>query len=219
MSAAPRTPSARTLDIPTGLGGTGVDELSLVAEFGHAIGGPSVTGLNSSDDRPVVARAARGDRDARSGRRQVSGHPNLFPNSWARDQLVAAVAAGADQRRQDRDLVVQLRREGRHRRSERAMQVSSANHVFGPAGMLEQEDGENWAQSTLQTRGSRSRHIPQLLKMDLGRGKVIKEHGLARIEGTTAEHAQLWTYHAWAQWMKGLDWDELRKATTPPDVM
>jgi hypothetical protein len=93
------------------------------------------------------------------------------------------------------------------------------NHVFGPSGLLEQEDGENWGQSTLQTRGSRSKRIPQMLKMDLGRGEVIKDHGLARIEGTTNEHAQLWTYYSWAQWMKGLDWDALKKATTPPDVM
>jgi 3-phenylpropionate/trans-cinnamate dioxygenase alpha subunit len=53
--------------------------------------------------------------------------------------------------------------------------------------------------------------------MGLGRAEIIKEHGLARIETTTNEHAQLWTYSAWAQWMKGLSWDELRQATTPGD--
>ena len=55
--------------------------------------------------------------------------------------------------------------------------------------------------------------------MNLGRGEIIKEHGLSRIDGTSSEHAQLWLYHSWAQWMKGLDWDALRKATTPPEVM
>lgn len=33
------------------------------------------------------------------------------------------------------------------------------------------------------------------------------------------EHGQLWTHHSWAQWMKGLDWAELRVTTTPPDVI
>ena len=35
-----------------------------------------------------------------------------------------------------------------------------ANHVFGPAGFLEQEDGENWTQSTMQTRGYRQQADP-----------------------------------------------------------
>jgi len=43
--------------------------------------------------------------------------------------------------------------------------------------------------------------------------------GLARIETTTNEHGQLWTYHSWAQWMKGLDWDALKASTTPGDVL
>lgn len=99
------------------------------------------------------------------------------------------------------------------------MTVFMANHIFGPAGLLEQEDGENWAQSTKQSFGAESVKIPQMLKMDLGRGKVIKEHGTARIEGTTSEHGQRWTYLAWAQYMKGASWDEIKAATTPGDVL
>jgi 3-phenylpropionate/trans-cinnamate dioxygenase alpha subunit len=71
----------------------------------------------------------------------------------------------------------------------------------------------------MQARGFASRDIPQLLKMNLGRGKVIKEGGLARIDGTTSEHGQLWTYKAWLEWMKGNSWDELRTATSPPDYL
>jgi len=102
---------------------------------------------------------------------------------------------------------------------ERGMTMWLLNHGQGPAGLFEQEDGENWAQQSLQVRGRRSQRIPQLLKLNLGLGEVIKEHGLARIEGTSNEHAQLWLYYCWAQWMKGLDWDGLGKATVPPDVM
>jgi 3-phenylpropionate/trans-cinnamate dioxygenase alpha subunit len=101
---------------------------------------------------------------------------------------------------------------------EQAMTIGMGNHIFGPAGLLEQEDGENWAQSTAATTGRAAGRIPQLLKMDLGRGQVIREQGLCRIEGTTGEHAQLWTYSAWAHWMAGESWDELKAHTTPPDV-
>src|SRR5262249_17997574 len=101
----------------------------------------------------------------------------------------------------------------------RKMVIAGASHSFGPAGLLEQDDSENWAQSTVQTRGVGSRRIPQLLKMDLHRGNVVKEHGVARIEGTTSEHAQLWLYHCWTQWMKGLSWDELQSSTIPPDQL
>ena len=45
--------------------------------------------------------------------------------------------------------------------------------------------------------------------------ETIAEHGLHRIETLTNEHAQLWTYHSWQQYLKGLDWEELRSATTP----
>jgi 3-phenylpropionate/trans-cinnamate dioxygenase alpha subunit len=100
---------------------------------------------------------------------------------------------------------------------ERSFQRRRAHLLFGPAGLLEQDDGENWAQSTLQTLGVASRRVPHLLHMNLGRGKIIHEHGLSRIEGTTSEHGQLWTYHAWSQWMKGLSWPELQQATQPGD--
>jgi 3-phenylpropionate/trans-cinnamate dioxygenase alpha subunit len=71
----------------------------------------------------------------------------------------------------------------------------------------------------MQTAGYRSRKMPHILKMNLGNGKVLKEHGLAHIDGNTTEHAQLWTYAAWEHWMSGCTWDELRARTTPPDVM
>ena len=94
-----------------------------------------------------------------------------------------------------------------------------ANRVFGPAGVLEQDDGENWSQATAQSHGLASRRVKHLVNMGLGRGRVVKEHGLARIEGITNEHGQRWTYHAWAQWMKGTSWDALRAATTPGDSL
>ncbi len=42
---------------------------------------------------------------------------------------------------------------------------------------------------------------------------------MARIEAPVNEHAQLWTYLSWLQWVKGTSWDELRTATTPGDYI
>jgi len=47
--------------------------------------------------------------------------------------------------------------------------------------MLEQEDGENWAQSTMQTTDMRVRTVPQLLKMD-GPRQDQHDDGLRWIE-------------------------------------
>jgi phenylpropionate dioxygenase-like ring-hydroxylating dioxygenase large terminal subunit len=206
------------LEIPSGLSGSG-DDLVLVSEFGHASAGPSVKGLSPSMaiDHTWRHRPPADEWLGPVGA-DIFGHPNIFPNCWIANhqmQLSLRVPLGPNQTEiwwfsfVEKDATPEQRK----------TRVMLASHVFGPAGMLEQEDGENWAQSTMQTYGAGSQRIPHLLGMDLGRGKVIKEHDVARIEGTTSEHAQLWMYYAWSQWMKGLDWDELRKATEPPDVL
>lgn len=206
------------LDIPVGgITGRSFPQVVIVGEYGHGIGGPSVVGAQSSSrsmewrERPDVVEEL-GPVGVR-----VAGHPNIFPTTWVAvsNQVSLRIPRGPDQTEiwwftfVDRDLPPEKRREA----------VSRANRVFGPSGLLEQDDGENWAQATMQTLGYASRDIPQLLHMGIGRGEVIKEHGLARIDGTTSEHAQLWNYHCWAQWMKGPDWDDLKQATMPGDYL
>ncbi|MEY2430558.1 MAG: hypothetical protein QOC92_283, partial [Acidimicrobiaceae bacterium] len=188
------------------------DSIVVIGEYGHAIAGPTSDGAPSVfpqtwRERPE-AQAALGPVGVR-----VGGHPNIFPTSWiaVSTELSLRVPRSPTETELwwftfvDRSAPPELQQ----------LQIMMANHVFGPSGMLEQEDGENWAQSTAQTMGGASRRIPQVLKMNLGRGKVIKEHDLARIEGKTTEHGQMWTYHSWAQWMRGSDWDTLRDATNP----
>lgn len=206
------------LKIPTS-GSDGLYDMVLVSEYGHVIAGPTVKGLNpnlpgdqSWRERPEVAEAL-GPIGV-----QVAGHPNLFPNAWVSThgpQLSLRIPISPNKT----EVWWFSFCEKGATPEQRAMTLWFCNHGFGPAGLFEQEDGENWAQATLQVRGARSQHIPQMLSMNLGKGEVIREHGLARIESTTSEHAQLWLYHSWAQWMKGLEWDALRKATTPPDVL
>jgi len=120
---------------------------------------------------------------------EVAGHPNIFPNLWVVPlvgQLALRVPVGPNKTEM---WWFSFMPEGLSLQ-ERGMTMWLLNHGQGPAGLFEQEDGENWAQQSLQVRGRRSQRIPQLLKLNLGLGEVIKEHGLARIEGTSNEHAQ-----------------------------
>jgi 3-phenylpropionate/trans-cinnamate dioxygenase alpha subunit len=206
------------LDVPvTAITGTQFDQVVVLGEYGHAIGGPTASSRGNSAmgsawrDTPE-AQAALGPVGI-----EVAGHPNVFPSSWisVTSQLSLRIPRTPTSTEiwwfsfVDRNLPKELRE----------FMVTMQTRLFGPAGVLEQEDGENWGQATAQTVGVASRRTKHLLNMGVGRGKVIKEHGLARIEGLTSEYGQLWTYHSWAQWMKALGWDELRAATTPPDVI
>jgi 3-phenylpropionate/trans-cinnamate dioxygenase alpha subunit len=205
------------LELPTSQGASGQSQVTVIGEYGHAISGPtasSPTARNFDQSwrmRPE-AIAALGPVGM-----EVAGHPNIFPSAWiaATPQISLRIPRGPMLTEiwwftfVDRDADPMRR----------AMAIGQSTHAFGPAGLLEQEDGENWAQSSLGTLGASSKKMRQLLKMDLGRGKVIKEGGLARIDGTLSEHGQLWTYGAWVAWMSGAPWSELRQRTEPGDLL
>jgi 3-phenylpropionate/trans-cinnamate dioxygenase alpha subunit len=211
-------------DVDLAQAGTG-ESLVVLGEYGHAIGGPtyeSMRGLMTemAQAQPWLSQDWRDSPEALDVLGPVgvrlNGYQSIFPSLWVANlnrQLCLRVPTGPT--------TTELWWFGLMRKEasveERTAQLSRHIHTFGPAGMLEQEDGENWAQSTTQTHGLASRKIPQALKMDLGRGKVIREHGLARIEGVTSEHPQLWTYAAWAQYVSGVDWATIKKNTTPGD--
>jgi 3-phenylpropionate/trans-cinnamate dioxygenase alpha subunit len=77
--------------------------------------------------------------------------------------------------------------------------------------MLEQDDGENWDQSTRGQRGVVSGRYPLNYIVGKGHGDmIIDELGPPRIDGLRSEHAQLWTYRAWSEWMKAESWHDLR---------
>ncbi|WP_432842229.1 aromatic ring-hydroxylating oxygenase subunit alpha [Dactylosporangium sp. CA-092794] len=197
---------------------TDTESVVMLAEYGHAISGPTFEALVSvvpPSSRGVFAWRERPEAIAALGPvgQMVGGHPHIFPNTW--------ITVGAQlSLRVPRSATVtevwwfNFRNRDDTPENQRA-QLQRQIHMFGPAGFLEQEDGENWSQSTLQTLGGVARDIPQLLKMGLGRGKIIHEDGVARIEAPVNEHAQLWTYLAWKEWLKRPSWEQLRDNTTP----
>jgi hypothetical protein len=88
--------------------------------------------------------------------------------------------------------------------------------------MLEQDDGENWGESTKGARGVISSRYPLNYAMGIGQGKVTTdEDGPPHIETSINEHGQLWTYRAWADWMAADSWDELKANHTevPTDTV
>jgi nitrite reductase/ring-hydroxylating ferredoxin subunit len=211
--------SGAALEMPgVGISGTKFDQVVVMGEYGHAIGGPTASSTGNPDFDKVWRSAPRVQAELGPVGIDVAGHPNIFPTTW----VTSAVG----------QLSLRIPRDPGHTeiwwftlldrnlpRETHDFMVTIACRVFGPGGVLEQDDGENWAQATAQTRGIASRRVKHQLTMGLGQGRIIKEGGLARVEGVTSEHGQLWTYHSWAQWMKGLSWDELRKATTPGEFI
>lgn len=200
--------------------------ISVIGEYGHAIGGPDRASFNRliGNDSPAAAAFSQEWRDTTEAAealgpvgQDVAGHPNVFPTLWITNLQVSLRVPRGPQKSEiwwytfaPKEMTPQ----------QRAVVVGMANHVFGPAGFLEQEDGENWAQSTMQTTGYMSQHIPNMLKMDLGRAKLQRDpRGFSYSYGGITEHPQLWTYVAWQEWMRGSNWEELRKNTEPPAVL
>jgi nitrite reductase/ring-hydroxylating ferredoxin subunit len=208
-SSGATTPDGDELQLSAG----GVHSaIAVLGEYGHAIAGP--TADRAPDPFGPIWRARPEAIEALGPVGiNVGGHPNIFPSSWVTTfgQLSLRIPRSPNLTEiwwfsfVDRNATPEMR----------SMAIYMANHTFGPAGALEQDDGENWSQSTKQAAGFASSKVPQLLKMNLGRGEIIKEHGLARIESATSEHGQLWTYAAWAKYVSGSTWEEIREATTP----
>ena len=218
------------LDLPTSL--RAQSQMVMLGEYGHGIGGPAIpkedfarlmalpegerdgaifefSQPNLPLGRPAAAEALLGASGMRS-----MGHPNIFPNLW--------VAVGGAQ------LCLRLPRgpnatelwwftvlpKGMPEEQRREASRFIAR-VFGPAGILEQDDGENWSQSTRAGRGVASRKLGHNLQMGLGHGEVEAEHGQPYIEGPLSEHGQRWLYQSWTDWMVAKDWPDLKANHSP----
>lgn len=201
----------------------------LLGEYGHGISGPRMTtemrrAMERGGDTPEWwlderwreepnVRAVLGEvgRDTR-------GHPNIFPNLWvasAGGQLCLRLPKGPGKTEiwwftmVDRNLP----------EAEQIERGRLGGLTFGPAGLLEQDDGENWDQSTRATRGVVARRYPLNFSMNLGRGESsVPKSGPRYIDSGINEHAQLWFYRAWADWMDTKDWAALKQQRTPVPV-
>lgn len=198
-------------------------QMVMLGDYGHGIGGPMWTEAEMEAVReagplsdPAAAKrleAAMLESMGPAGHRS-KGHPNIFPNLWITlDGLQMCLRLPRDPLHTELWWFTFAPKDAPEER--RRFLVSLAAHTFGPAGLLEQDDGENWEQCTRGTLGVVSRRHPLHFAMGAGHDEVIDDGGQARIEGHVSEHGQRWTYQAWADWMAAGDWPELKASHTP----
>ncbi len=218
-----KTTQGDDLPIPAGLGGSGVDEMTFFAEYGHAIGGPSAKGQGDAGgliDR-LLAREARGARSARPDR--CASSP---------DTRTSSRTAGSRRARRSSRCASRVRRtrprSGGSASSTRTSTEETAQdrgHGREPhlrSGRPPRAGGrrELVAEHACRPGAWRSRRIPQLLTMDLGRGKILATNRVERgSKDAPTSTPSCGPTTAWAEWMKGSDWDTLREATTPGDFV
>ncbi|MGQ4601241.1 SRPBCC family protein [Nocardia sp. R6R-6] len=94
-----------------------------------------------------------------------------------------------------------------------------ASRWLGPAGFIEQEDGDNWDLSTQASRTAELRKTPLNYEMGMGEGEVVTDGPLPFpiLETTMAnEHFMRWGYKVWGEWMDAADWPDLKANHSKP---
>jgi phenylpropionate dioxygenase-like ring-hydroxylating dioxygenase large terminal subunit len=89
----------------------------------------------------------------------------------------------------------------------------AARHYYlrysGPGGMTESDDMENWSYATEASKGPISRRFYYNYEMGLGYAEPVPElRGAVQSGHVSEENARIF-YKRYAQFMRGLDWDQL----------
>ena len=212
----PETPEGKRAAAKSGLGRPG---FTVVTEYGHGFNADYINeeafnwnapGAYWRRDPEVQKRM--GPLRNRVARANENVFPNLFVNSGSRELMLRNPLGPSKMEIWKTTLVDRnAPEEARH------LQLRGSNRHFGPAGMFEQDDGENWDQSTYGTRGNVARRYDLGYVMALGHGLIVEdEMGPPRIEVAYNEHAQLWMYRCWAEFMAAPDWKYLREHHSQP---
>jgi len=219
-----------------------MQQMVMLGEYGHAISGPMLSEEQQaeidklsdeeraaldlmsfeeraklspriSERRPIRPKAMK-DVMGPVGVRAM-GHPNIFPNLWISTrgmQLSLRLPRGPF----ETEIWWFTFLPKSYSDEQKRMAMKFMSHSFGPAGMLEQDDGENWSQSTQASRGVVGRTYPHNLKMALGQDEVMVDpSGQKRIETRVNEHAQRWHYRCWSEWLQAETWGELQTLRSP----
>jgi 3-phenylpropionate/trans-cinnamate dioxygenase alpha subunit len=91
---------------------------------------------------------------------------------------------------------------------------SSAQRHFGPSGMFEQDDGDNWKLSTDGCKGAIAQRYPLNYQMGLHDEWLEATDELPRRrQGSLGDTNQLNMARMWSDLMTGKAWDEIRKGS------
>ncbi|MGE0056643.1 MAG: SRPBCC family protein [Dehalococcoidia bacterium] len=193
-----------------------------LGEYGHAISGP----WYSKENPGTMAVIDESWRDRPASQELLGpvglksrGHPNIFPTMWITgNQISLRHPKGPSHTEIWWFTLIDKEQEAETRQ----LIAARASHTFGPAGMLEQEDGENWGESTKAANGTISMRYPLNFAMNNGLAQVINEEGAPpHVETSVNEHAQIWLYRAWSEWMAADNWAALKAnhSSVPRDTL
>lgn len=189
--------------------------MTLITEYGHGLNATYIDQkmLDSSSplsawrrDPAIIERM--GPKRMQLQRGNFLIFPNLFVNFGSRELMLRNPMGpnGIEIWKTtlvDRNLPPEAQRE----------QVRNSNRHFGPAGVFEQDDGENWEYSTKGCFGEWAQQYDIHYAMGLGHNPIIRgEEGAAPyIPSQMNEHAQLWMYKVWAEYLNAASWPQLRE--------
>jgi len=198
----------------------------MLGAYGHGIGGPHLT---AEEFARLTQRVQEQHGDPEWFDYQASwrvdenvqeelgpvgklsmGHPNIFPNLWVAltHQVCLRIPRGPLETELWWITLLPKDMDEASRRSA----IYGANHFFGPAGFLEQDDGENWSHSTRGAKGEVTKRRPVNLSMGLGQDQMTHDvSGQMSIDSVVSEHGQRWTYENWQAWLQSESWDELKR--------
>lgn len=195
--------------------------VTVITEYGHGFNANIVNEEDVLVDSPLAAWRRNPDVQRRLGpvrskinRANMNVFPNLFVNSGSRELMIRNPMSPSKMEiwktvLVDKNADPKIQRE----------QIRASNRHFGPAGMFEQDDGENWDMSTAGARAPMTRRYDLHYAMGHGRGPVVArtDDMPAHVETLVNEHAQLWLYRCWSEYMTAQDWPELKRTHSRPE--
>ncbi len=191
--------------------------ISVLGDYGHAIGGWAFD--REGADRMnygLVDQTWRDKPESKEllgevGLRAGAAHPNIFPNLWIFNTFSKASLRLPKGPTSTEVWWFVFKNPEATEDRQRYLTQRALRHD-GPAGAFEQDDGENWGESTKGSMGLVSRKYPLNYSMNVGKSEIVNdETGPAHIDGGDNEHPQLWFYESWSKWMAAQNWPEIRK--------
>jgi 3-phenylpropionate/trans-cinnamate dioxygenase alpha subunit len=93
----------------------------------------------------------------------------------------------------------------------KALKVSAQRH-FGPSGMFEQDDGDNWKLSTIGAKGTIAQRYPLNYQMGINDEVLGATDDLPqRRQGWMGDTNQMNLHRMWAKLMSGKSWADIRR--------
>ena len=193
---------------------------SLITEYGHGLNADYLDEASFNWSSPLAywrkdpeVQRRLGPVRSRVNRSNMNVFPNLFVNSGSRELMLRNPLGPTRMEIWKTTLV------DRNAPPEaQKMQIRASNRHFGPAGMFEMDDGENWDQSTFGARMRIGRRDDLNYTMALGLEELQRQDGVPPLIPTlTNDHCQRWHYRSWADYIAAESWRELRANHSRPE--